>query len=344
MTLIKETKVIRLLEHLLDGKIKRIAPTYDPSVEGMYRYSDIDAILENPSEETKEILNDLFEQGILKREFHDKLFQCPECGSPHVKPSPSCPNCKSHNLSKSQLIEHLTDGHVDQEENFRTENGRFVCPKCGRELKQIGVDYQRLGLLYRCRDCGEIFGHPDSAKSRWREPVNEWRCMKCHSTFSRMELREEDAYAYTLDEAARDKLLIELRPKRQIEEYLKDHGYGVLRSGKVRGVSGVGHEFDLFAERKSGTFHHRIAIDIARAEKEVGLEEVFKLYTKTRDVGVHEAILIAIPKAIRDALLFAKRYKLKILEAPDFDQALGALKRAEERKLIKLWKGRGKRV
>lgn len=340
MISIKGTKVIRLLEHLLDGRIRRITPTCDPTVEGMYRYPEIDAILETPGDETKKILNDLFEQGILKREFHDKLFQCPECGSPLIKPSPFCPNCKSRNLSKGLLLEHLTCGHVDERERFLTKDRRLICPKCGRELKQVGVDYQRLGLLYRCRNCNEVFGHPDSAKSRWRRPIDEWRCMRCGSTFPGAESREGDVYAFTLNEAAREKLMIEIMPKRQIEEYLKGQGYSVSRS--IRGMSGVMHEFDLFAEKKSGTLNHRLAIGIAEAEKEVGLDEALKLYTKAHDVGVHDAILIAIPKASRDALTFAKRYELKVLEVPKLDQALSVLKGAEERKIIKIWKRRGK--
>lgn len=39
-----------------------------------------------------------------------------------------------------------------------------------------------------------------------------------------MEIQEKDIYAYALNEAMRDKIMIEIRPKRQIEELLMVRG------------------------------------------------------------------------------------------------------------------------
>jgi hypothetical protein len=298
----------------MDGRLTKIIPEYDITTKQGYRYPEVDTILETQSEETVKILNDLYEEGILKREFYDKIFQCQKCGSFQVKLNPVCPNCNSFNLSKDRTIEHLECGHVDFEENFKTEKG-YVCPKCGKELKQIGVDYSRPGILYKCRDCNEIFG----------EPLDRWRCMKCLSTFPRMEIKEKDIYTYTLNDAVRDKILLEIRPKRQIEEFLKRGGYDVQSSTRIAGRSGMKHEVDIFAVKKSGIFEHKIIIGLSSAEHEVGPEEVLRLFAKAQDIGVHESVLIAIPKASKDTKFFAAYHGIRCIEASELDQALKEL-------------------
>ena len=201
----KNPQVFRLLERLLDGRITKIVPEYDLESEEGYSYPEIDAILETSSKETIKILDDLYKEGILKRKFYDKIFSCKECGSFKVKIAPQCPICGCSNISKGRAIEHLECGYVGQEEKFRTEKG-YVCPKCGKELKQIGVDYSRVGTLYKCQDCKETFS----------EPANMLRCMKCRTAFPQEDAVEKNIYSYTFNEAMRNKILLQIRPKRLI--------------------------------------------------------------------------------------------------------------------------------
>jgi len=209
----KNPQIFRLLERLLDGRITKIVPEYDPESEEGYSYPEIDAILETSSKETIRILDELYKEGILKRKFYDKIFSCKECGSFKVKPSPQCPMCKSLNISKNRAIEHLECGHVDLEKNFRTEKG-LVCPKCGKELKQIGVDYSRVGTLYECQDC----------KERFSEPTNMLRCMKCGTVFPQEEAGEKNIYVYTNEYATLHEVWDSISSRRsRREEYLCLH-------------------------------------------------------------------------------------------------------------------------
>jgi len=313
-------ETIRLLDRLIDGRVTKITPEYDLSTEDGFRYPAIDAILETKSQKTIGILSNLYEQGILKREFHDKIFQCPKCGSFQIKLNPSCPNCKSFNLSRNNALEHLPCGHVDFEGEFKKGN-QFACPKCGKELRQIGVDYLRLGVLHKCRDCNETF----------HETLDQLRCMKCMSIFSQAEVKEKDLYAYTLNEAMREKVLIEIRPKRQIEDILKKWGYRIQNS-TVEGRSGTKHEFDIFAVWKSGIFEHRIAIGISIAENQVEPEEILRLFAKAHDTDAHKIIMIAVPKMSPNARFFADHYKIICIEAQELNQAI---KELEEETLTK---------
>jgi len=315
MAVKKNPQVFRLLERLLDGRITKIVPEYDLESEEGYRYPEIDAILETSSKETIKILEDLYKEGILKRKFYDKIFACKECGSFKVKINPQCPMCGSSDISKSRAIEHLECGYVGQEENFRTEKG-YVCPKCGKELKQIGVDYSRVGTLYKCHDCKEMFS----------EPTSMLRCMKCGSIFPQEEAVEKTIYSYTFNEAMRNKILLQIRPKRFIEDLLRKEGYKVQSSVPIVGQSGVRHELDIYAVKKFDSSERKVIVGLSGAKDEVPPEEVLKLFAKAMDIGANETIMIAIPKASKETKFFADHYGIKCIEASELDQAQTKIK------------------
>jgi transcription elongation factor Elf1 len=310
MAAIRNPQIFRLLERFLDGRITKIVPEYDLESEEGYSYPEIDAILETSSKETIKILDDLYREGILKRKFYDKLFSCQECGSYKVKPSPQCPMCKSFNISKGQAIEHLDCGHVDLEENFRTDEGR-VCPKCGKKVRQIGVDYSRVGALYRCEDCGEKFS----------EPMNMLRCMRCGATFPQEEAAEKNIYSYTFNEAMKNRILLQIRPKRLIESLLRSEGYEVQSSVPIVGQSGVRHELDIYAVKKTNSSERKVVVGLSGAKDEVPPEEILKLFAKATDIGANETIIVAIPKASKETKFFADHYGIKCIEATELEEA-----------------------
>ncbi|HID91324.1 TPA: hypothetical protein EYP44_05130 [Candidatus Bathyarchaeota archaeon] len=63
-----------------------------------------------------------------------------------------------------------------------------------------------------------------------------------------------------------------------------------------------------------------------------GPGEALKPFAKARDVGAHETMLIAVPKASGDTKLFAERYGVRRMETPQLDQALGRFEEDEARK------------
>jgi len=310
MTLRKNPQIFRLLERLLDGRITKIVPKYDLESEEGYSYPEIDAILETSSKETIKILDELYKEGILKRKFYDKIFACKECGSFKVKIGPQCPMCGCSNISKSRAIEHLECGYVGQEEEFKTEKG-YICPKCGKKLKQIGVDYSRVGTLYECQECKETFS----------EPAHMLRCMKCGAIFPQEEAVEKNIYSYTFNEAMRNKILLQIKPKRLIEDLLRREGYEVQSSVPIVGRSGVRHELDIYAVKKFDSSERKVIVGLSGAKDEVPPEEVLKLFAKAMDIGANETIMVAIPKASKETKFFADHYGIKCIEASELDQA-----------------------
>jgi len=318
VTYVKDPRVLKLLERILDGAIDEIKPILDPTSKTAFRYPNVDDILEARSEDTVEILWKLADEGILTKRFYDKLLACPKCKSFQLRPSTRCPKCSSANITRGKVIEHYVCGYVGLEREFETEKG-YICPKCKKELKLIGTDYRSPEIaLYKCENCGEIFN----------DPVESWHCLDCLEYFLKNEAIETKVYSYRLNEAKRDWLRIQLKPKRRIEEYLTNEGYSVQSSIKIRGTSGVEHEIDTFAVKKSGIFEHKIVIGISTgtAGKEVGPEDVLKLFAKAYDVGAHEIILIAVPKLSEDGKHFAQYYRIRTLEAEDLEKAVEQLK------------------
>jgi len=310
----KDSRVLRLLERMLDGKIVGINPVLDPNAKLGFRYPAIEELLELPSEQTIPILESLAKDGIFEKRFFDKILHCPKCNSLNIRLSTHCFKCGSANIGKGVVLEHFPCGYVGLEDTFTTETG-YVCPKCKKELKLIGTDYRNLGLLYNCKNCSEVFS----------EPIEKWHCLNCLEYFPKGECRDANVCSYRFNAAKRDHLMIELKPKRQIEAFLRQDGYEVQSSAKILGTSGAEHEIDLYAVKKSGTFEHKIVIGISSSEKEVGQEEVLKLFAKAYDVGAKDTILIAIPKLSKDAAHFANFYHMRTFEAEDLDKAVGQL-------------------
>lgn len=87
--------------------------------------------------------------GLLEAKPYCSTISCPRCGSQEVYLHLKCPNCSGILLEKGETLEHFNCGHVAFRPNFERE-GKLVCPKCHKELRQIGVDYRQVGAWYKC--------------------------------------------------------------------------------------------------------------------------------------------------------------------------------------------------
>ncbi len=94
---------------------------------------------------------------------------CNRCSSSNLVSIFSCPACSSKIFSKEPLIEHNECGNVEPAKNY--VNGK--CPKCNKELKILGVDYQRLENYYVCNNCNDKFSTLD----------HKLECNSCSSRF-----------------------------------------------------------------------------------------------------------------------------------------------------------------
>jgi len=302
-----------LMTEMLAGHIVDITPRLDFTTEMGFTYPAVKKVLKVSGEEVLSILESLTDKGILKKDFFDRLLRCPRCQSINLRPSTHCPKCGSANIVRGRILEHFACKYVGIEDDF-VAKGRYVCPECKVELRTIGTDYQSLGLLRKCRDCHEIFNQPEI----------QWRCLKCSTLTSQDKVSEVNIYSYRLDETKRNWLEFELKPKSQLIEFLKHHGYRVSENASMKGRSGAEHSIDILATRDDGVVTHDIAIGVEVAGDKIGLEKIFGFDDKAYDIGIHDKILIVIPGLGSEAERFASQQRIKVLEVRDLETVLSS--------------------
>lgn len=300
------------LSRFLSGEISELKPVYDPKLG--YHYPIVESII-GDTLDAEDFLNKLYEAGTLERRLYDKIIYCPKCGSANISVHYCCPYCKSFDIQKSSLIEHVKCGYMDVEENFRKRK-KLVCPKCHEELKKLDVDYRRAGIWCTCKDCDKSFDIPVTAHF----------CRDCHtdSTFEAAVIK--DVYAYSLKEEVREEAAVGWVVIAPIREFLQENGFAVESPAFLKGKSGANHMFDIVAYKGDVTRKVTV-IDLATStETAVPEQPVIALFAKIYDVSPDNAYLIAIPKMSENGKKMAESYNIKIVEAKNQKEAIKALR------------------
>ncbi len=304
-------KMSRLVAEMLAGKMLLIKPELDFSRGLGFSYPEAEKLLGVGGEEALAILESLVEKGALVREFFDRILRCPHCHSVSLRPSNCCPKCGSRNLVRGRVLEHISCRFVGLEDEFVNKNN-YICPKCGAELRISGGDYQSLGLMSKCQDCYEIFAQPEI----------QWRCLQCGVLTPQESIDEVDVYSYRFNEARRDWLEFEVKPKTQLLEFLKTLGYQVAEDALVKGRSGAEHKIDILATKDDGIVVHDIAIGIKVAGGQIGLGEVCDFDDKAYDSGIHDKVLVVQPGLRPEAEKFATQQRIRVLKAKGLETVL----------------------
>lgn len=311
LRLYKDHKVQLLVSKFLSGELDTLHPSFN--LEKGLSYPVVDEII-GESAKKEEFLQKLFDGGVLDRKLYDKIIYCPSCNSANTSVHYTCPHCKSFDIKKSALIEHIKCGYIDTEDHFQKDD-KLVCPKCHRKLTTPDVDYNKAGVWCTCNQCNKSFDIP--------VPIHF--CRKCKKTFSFDESIYKDAYSYKLTpEASKEATMgwIMIGP---IMQSLEDMGYKVESPGFLNGKSGTRHMFDLTAVSAE---NDTTAIDLATSKNgAVSEQSVISMFAKIFDSNPERACLIAIPKMNENGRKLATLYKIKLIEAQDQNAAIEALKK-----------------
>ena len=106
-----------------------------------------------------ELIEKLEAAGFVETRFFERLHVCPGCSSARMVVREECPSCGSSNLAEESYVHHFRCATQAPESDFQS-GGDLICPKCRRELHHFGRDYDRPGLLTRCRGCGHTAADP----------------------------------------------------------------------------------------------------------------------------------------------------------------------------------------
>ena len=128
-----------LLRKILEsGEDEEVTPVYQPGLGFVYELSNVDG-QDNSAVISKNFLDNLVRLDILEKTFFESVSECPYCGSTTITIHNKCPKCKSHNVDKTSLTEHIPCGNIDQK-NMYIDN---CCPKCGELL--VEGQYRHMG-------------------------------------------------------------------------------------------------------------------------------------------------------------------------------------------------------
>nr|WP_294808638.1 hypothetical protein [uncultured Nitrososphaera sp.] len=86
---------------------------------------------------------------------------CPRCKSLLLSLRLSCPDCKKLSLTRSEIMIHYSCEYSGPVEEFVSQkDNEYVCPKCSKQMKRVGIEYGKPGIGFKCQDCGRVFQYP----------------------------------------------------------------------------------------------------------------------------------------------------------------------------------------
>ena len=112
--------------------------------------------------EQRPMLEDLANDGLLRRHFFDRAFVCAHCSSSRLMAREVCVKCRSSHIEEQALLHHYPCGYQAPEERFRAERGGYHCPKCSKDLRHYGQDYDKPGTVSKCCACHEHNAEPEA--------------------------------------------------------------------------------------------------------------------------------------------------------------------------------------
>jgi len=138
-------------------------------------------------------------RGLLTKSFFDRVHVCGKCSSSRLNAREECPSCRSGNLRSEQLIHHFRCAHQAPESEFVADH-RLICPKCRRELRHYGSDYDKPGRVSCCEDCGDVNSDPSVG----------FICFDCGSHTDGDAIESRNIYSFQLTSAARAMLTADI--------------------------------------------------------------------------------------------------------------------------------------
>ena len=178
---------------------KRIKPVLNHISLTGYSYPRIEAYFSTTRDAfiiSRLLLQEAYTNGWLSRKYMDTSHLCHKCSSGFLNYREICPKCGEHNLRASHIIHHFRCAYVGKEKDFNFKN-KLVCPKCSSELKNLGVDYDRPGKTFTCRNkkCDHEFQDA---------PVGV-NCVDCETEQSPSELIVRKIYEYKITSLGMEK-------------------------------------------------------------------------------------------------------------------------------------------
>jgi len=185
----KAQREVNLLRFIYSRDLAEIAPQRDKNSPLGYSLAWADDLLGGNRGGSLLELNRLARDGLFLTELQDRINICPRCDDYRINFRQVCPHCGSPDISTQATIQHFACAHVAPEKNF-ISNDKYICPKCGKQLKHIGVDYTKPGEVVVCDHCGAVS----------QEAQVSCLCLVCGAEFLPEQAKQISIYRYRLSQ------------------------------------------------------------------------------------------------------------------------------------------------
>ena len=250
--LASERPDVRLLAYLYLTGVPLTA-RYTPDNKAAIGYGRL-APVPLPNQTAEELVS----AGYLARRLFDRVHYCDRCSSARLNVREECPSCRGVDLRTETLLHHFKCVYQGPEPDFRADDSRLVCPKCARELRHYGTEYERSGTVQQCGTCGQTS----------TEPAIGFVCMDCSAHFDSENVRAREYFHYELTEAGTTYLL---QPHPRSGDHVLRHLYPLAIATRIAALAAQGGHFvvcEISYKRERALVHEHGADAFERARRQ----------------------------------------------------------------------------
>lgn len=148
-----------------------LRPQVDMTAETGYSYPLVSLFLDYPCSKAHEVLENWEKAKLLQGDEVDRVNLCPHCLRYNLNFREVCPQCGSGRIHEESTVHHFACGYIGFERDF-VQGMLWICPKCGKDLRHIGVDYDKPVDNIWCAEC----------RANFSDPALECFCLHCRTT------------------------------------------------------------------------------------------------------------------------------------------------------------------
>ena len=238
------------------------------------------------------------------------LLKCPSCQSYDYRQAPICPYCSSEDLEKGEAIEHYKCAKVNFYHKF-VSGEKMICPHCKGELKQLGVDYQKVSNWVHCKECNEYCG----------EPNLQFFCNDCNTGFKPNQAVWEKENKLIIDKKRLRDLLKREYIISEIETTFEHKDLYVARNSEIV-YKDDKKRFDIvvYRDRSDISDVEKAPVfisDVHLVSKGILSKKIEKFSNKIEGLPYENIFLIVVPFLSKGSKDTCKKLNVKYLEISD---------------------------